>query len=103
MDFNEYQVEAMSFRLPSADNTYALLNLSGEVGELHSLIAKAIRDGAKDDFFENVRKELGDILWCLAAVAHDQGHSLEEIAQANIDKLSSRSKRNQLQGSGDDR
>ncbi len=34
MKMNDYQAEAMSFRLPTADNYYALLNIAGEVGEL---------------------------------------------------------------------
>lgn len=103
MELNDYQDKAMSFRLATANESYALLNLAGEVGELFSLLAKSVRDGEKEDHEEQIKKELGDILWCLAAVAEDNNYSLDQIAQANIDKLSSRSKRNQLQGSGDDR
>jgi len=36
MNFTDYQKEAMSFRLKSADEIYALYNLAGEVGELLS-------------------------------------------------------------------
>ena len=103
MRLNDYQAEAMGFRLPSATPEYALINLSGEVGELHSLIAKAIRDGAKYEFEMNVKKELGDILWCLSAVAADYGWTLEDVAASNINKLESRSQRGVLTGSGDDR
>ena len=103
MKLNDYQAEAMGFRLPSATPDYALFNLSGEVGELHSLIAKAIRDGAKFDFELQVKKELGDILWCLTAVAMDYGYTLEDVAQSNINKLSKRKDVGTLQGSGNDR
>lgn len=104
MRFNDYQNLAMEFRLPSAyDKMYPLLNLSGEVGELHSLIAKAIRDGEKPDHQVNVIKELGDILWMIAAIAEDNGVNLDVVAIANIDKLSSRKARNVLTGSGDNR
>lgn len=103
MKLNDYQAEAMSFRLPSATSDYALFNLSGEVGELHSLIAKAIRDGAKFDFELQVKKELGDVLWCLAAVAADYGYTLEDIALNNIHKLNKRKEQGTIQGSGDDR
>ena len=103
MKLNDYQAEAMSFRLHSATSDYALFNLSGEVGELHSLIAKAIRDGAKFDFELQVKKELGDVLWCLAAVAADYGYTLEDVAQSNINKLSKRKDVGTLQGSGNDR
>lgn len=103
MRLNDYQAEAMGFRLPSATPEYALINLSGEVGELHSLIAKAIRDGAKYEFEMNVKKELGDILWCLSAVAADYGWTLEDVAASNINKLSQRKDNRTIQGSGDDR
>lgn len=103
MKLNDYQAEAMGFRLPSATPDYALFNLSGEVGELHSLIAKAIRDGAKFDFELQVKKELGDILWCLTAVAMDYGYTLEDVAQSNINKLSKRKQEGTITGSGDNR
>ena len=100
---NDYQAKALSFRMESASNLYAILNLSGEVGELHSLMAKAERDGAKMDFEQNVKKELGDILWCLAAVAADYGFTLSDIANSNLVKLESRKQRGVLTGSGDNR
>lgn len=103
MKLNDYQAEAMGFRLPSATPDYALFNLSGEVGELHSLIAKSIRDGAKFDFELQVKKELGDVLWCLAAVAMDYGYTLEDVAQSNINKLSKRKQEGTITGSGDNR
>lgn len=105
MTLNEYQMKAMWYRLPSADADYAMLNLSGEVGELHSLMAKAIRDDVtnKDEFLHNIKKELGDILWHVVAIAEDFDYTLEDIATANIDKLASRKERKVLQGSGDHR
>ena len=99
----KYQDDALHFRLPTASPLYAVLNLAGETGELHSLLAKGIRDGRKDDFNLNVKKELGDILWCLAAVAADHGYSLEEVAMSNIMKLSIRKAQGTLTGSGDNR
>lgn len=101
MELNVYQWDAMKTRLPTADENYALFNLSGEVGELHSLIAKSIRDSKLD--MELVKKELGDILWCLAAVVGDCGFTLEEVARENLTKLQKRQKNNTLQGNGDNR
>ena len=101
MRLNQYQYDAMKTRLKTANANYALYNLSGEVGELHSLIAKHIRDGKLD--LELVKKELGDILWCLAAVVGDYGFTLEEVAQTNLNKLAKRQKNNTLTGSGDNR
>lgn len=102
MNLNQYQREAMSFRLPSANHDYALLGLVGEVGELHSAVAKALRDGKTLDM-TNVGKELGDILWFVAALADDYGFDLEYIAKKNIEKLSARKCKGTIQGSGDDR
>lgn len=93
----------MSFRMESADSLYAIINLGGEVGELYSLIAKAIRDQPKEDYEQNVKKELGDILWHIAAIADDFKLTLEEVAKENINKLASRKERNVISGAGDNR
>lgn len=103
MQLSDYQYQAMTYRLASADAFYALLGLSGEVGELHSLFAKGIRDNEYEVNQDLVKKELGDILWFVAAIATDYGFGLDEIAQVNLDKLSSRKNRNKIQGSGDER
>jgi len=100
---NDYQAAAVSFRMETADERYALDNLVGEVGELFSLLAKARRDGTKFDHDLKFKKELGDILWHVAAIAADKGWTLEHVANSNIHKLSSRKQNNTLQGSGDDR
>ncbi len=99
-----YQARAMEFRLGTADETYALLNLSGEVGELMSTIAKFIRDGGDiEQHHTDVKKELGDILWMVAAVAKDYNLSMSDICKSNILKLESRKSRDTIQGSGNDR
>lgn len=93
----------MSLRLGSATADYALKGLVGEVGELFSLEAKAIRDGYQPGHEKNVKKELGDSLWFIAAIAADNGFTLEEVAEGNLEKLFSRRDRGTLQGSGDNR
>jgi NTP pyrophosphatase (non-canonical NTP hydrolase) len=94
----------MGFRLPSSNSEYALFNLAGEVGELLSKEAKLIRDGGNlGEHREAVKKELGDILWCLTAVATDNGFTLEDVAKGNIAKLTIRTNNNTIKGNGDDR
>ena len=102
--FTQYQSEAMAFRLKTADDIYALLNLAGEVGELLSHEAKGRRDGYNlAEHRENLKKELGDILWMVTAIAEDNALTLEEIALGNIIKLSGRKAQGTISGSGDNR
>lgn len=80
--------------------SYVALGLAGEAGEVANKIKKYIRD---DKFDESVVKEVGDVLWYVARMAQELSISLEEIAQSNAVKLSSRKERGMLQGSGDNR
>ena len=100
--------KAMEYRLDTADARYAEQNLVGEVGELFGHLAKERRDGPytgrkADDHKRLIKKEIGDILWHLQAVAEDNGTTLEECALINLVKLRDRSERGVLQGSGDER
>ena len=52
---------------------------------------------------EDVKKELGDILWFVAGLCSVYGMRLSDIAQMNIDKLESRKQRNTIKGDGDNR
>lgn len=108
MFLNEYQEKAMQTLLPTADNPdYMLFGLVGEVGEIASHVAKDIRDNPEDvnfhEYEEKIKKELGDVLWFVAGVCHVYGWKLEDIANINIYKLTSRQKRGTIKGSGDER
>ena len=124
MTLNEYQEKAMSTCMDSCNNfSYMMLNLVGEVGELSSKVAKMIRKGkfdigeksnlrvnvkamGQDDimaFDHELRLEAGDIAWQLAGLCSVLGWSLEEVCQANLDKLASRKARGVIDGNGDER
>lgn len=105
MKFNEFQDLAMSTRLESANHLYALMGLVGEVGEVYSLLAKGIRDGVEDEeaFNDKVKKELGDVLWFVAAICEDMDYTMDECAEAVVKKLKDRKERGVLGGSGDNR
>lgn len=108
MKINEYQERANATAIyPDAHKIlYPALGLNGEAGEVAEKVKKAIRDN-DGDFSRNkkdeIAKELGDVLWYVAAMARDIGYSLESIAKMNINKLESRKVRGVLGGSGDNR
>jgi len=113
MDFNEYQKRAVSTAVYPNVNTgtleaimYCALGLCGEAGEIAEKVKKLYRDsGGKitEEFKAALLKELGDPLWYIAAMGNEVGFDLQQIAQTNVDKLSSRKERGVLGGSGDNR
>lgn len=109
MDFDEYQKKSRRTAIypDLGDNyIYPVLGLVGEAGEVAEKIKKIIRDseGKIDDKKkEDIKKELGDVLWYLSQLSTELGLSLGEIADLNIDKLKRRDVKGTLHGSGDDR
>lgn len=104
MTFNEYQAFVNTTALyPDRGNTliYPALGLCGEAGEVAEKIKKFIRDGSLDRVA--VARELGDVLWYVAALSTELGYELADIAELNREKLLSRKVRGTLQGSGDNR
>ncbi len=113
MNLKEYQKRVEEFAVyPDSGKgsiqavTYTALGLNGEAGEFAEVLKKVMRDSygnidskAKQAF----AKELGDVFWYLARCAAELGFDLENIASANIEKLTSRKERGVLKGNGDDR
>ena len=65
------------------------LGVAGEAGEVADLIKKHLGHGHALDR-DKLRKELGDVLWYVAGIAHLHGMPLSEVATANIVKLQAR-------------
>ncbi len=65
------------------------LGIAGEAGEVADYLKKVLFHGHQLDR-ERLVKELGDVLWYLAAIASEIGVPLSEVAAANIDKLAKR-------------
>lgn len=107
--FDEYTESVLPLaRYPNVGKnlTYPVLGLCGEAGEVAEKVKKQIRDreGVIDaKFIEDVIKELGDVLWYVAAVASEVGVTLEGVAKMNMVKLHDRAARGKLQGNGDSR
>jgi NTP pyrophosphatase (non-canonical NTP hydrolase) len=108
MELTEYQlISRRTAAYPrEAWLAYPALGLAGEAGEVAEHVKKCIRDDAgaiSDTRRAAVAMELGDVLWYVAQLATELELDLDTIAQANLDKLSSRQQRGTLSGSGDDR
>jgi NTP pyrophosphatase (non-canonical NTP hydrolase) len=90
MTLEEYQ--ALAMRTHNASDgvlaNYAL-GLGGEVGEVLEPIKKHLFHGRPLDR-AHVAKELGDVLWYVAALAHVLDLSIGDVAEANIAKLRER-------------
>ena len=93
MTINEYQKLAMTTLNPALSEKDVLINgvmgLCGESGEAIDIVKKHLAQGHELDK-EKLAKELGDICWYLAETATALGLSLEDIMEANIEKLRKR-------------
>lgn len=68
-----------------------LLGLAGEAGSVVSAYKKGLRDApAKRLTKAELREELGDLLWYMAAVARQWDLDLEDIAAASLAKITDR-------------
>ncbi len=115
---NEYQKMALETAVYPKEYKviYPALGLNGEAGEVADKAKKILRGDSgiivKDasgaivlpnEKREDIVKEVGDVLWYVATIAHDLGYTLEEVAKINYEKLKSRQERGKLNGSGDNR
>lgn len=93
MKINEYQELAMKTLNPELSKRDVLINsvmgLCGESGEAIDIVKKWMAQGHELDK-AHLAKELGDIAWYLAEAATALDLQLEEILQANIEKLRKR-------------
>ena len=92
MNMNEYQWLASRTinpnLYPEQQAHHALHGMVGEIGEIHSLYQKTYQGHDIDKM--HLKKELGDLLWFIAEYATAMGWELNDVAQANIDKLRAR-------------
>lgn len=110
MNFNDYQKQTLTTAIHHKDElmdkTIWVLGIAGEAGEIVEKWKKivAYRDGEiNDEDIQEIKKELGDVLWYIALLADSLGISLEDVAKLNLEKLASRKARGTQKGSGDNR
>ena len=93
MTINEYQALAMTTLNPELSRKDVLINsvmgLCGESGEAIDVVKKWLAQGHELDR-DHLVKELGDIAWYLAEAATALDLPLEDILEANINKLKTR-------------
>jgi len=114
MNFDDYQKTVAQFdvfagSVPKVDEVGFMAKVAGlceEAGEVAGKFKRIYREGKgnlrKGDK-ELVVKELGDVLWYTATIARYLGVDLSMVAEENVAKLSSRMKRGEIGGAGDDR
>jgi NTP pyrophosphatase (non-canonical NTP hydrolase) len=109
MDFSDYQTKSRKTAVyPPIGHPviYPTLGLANEAGEVAGKVKKIFRDKAGligPAEREALKSELGDVLWYLAQVCTELELSLNEVAEANIEKLYSRLERGRIGGEGDNR
>jgi NTP pyrophosphatase (non-canonical NTP hydrolase) len=67
----------------------ALIGLTGEIGEMADPVKKHLWHGHDLDM-DNLRKEVGDVMWYLATLCNALDISLEQAVAGNIEKLQKR-------------
>ena len=88
---------------PSVD-TYCVLGLLGEAGELADKIKKIFRDQGgvvRPEDRAAIMLELGDILWYWSQIATGFNLTEDEIKAANMTKILDRQRRGVIGGNGD--
>lgn len=128
MKLNEYQEQAMNSAILQDIETNVShfgFGLCAEAGEVATIFQKYFRGDPRyndpnvwhdmdsalwkdwDSFTaesrDMLKKELGDVLWHIAALADSFGLTLEDVARVNLEKLAKRRTEGTIKGDGDNR
>lgn len=106
MDLRTYQRFAEEYMVypRRLQYEYPVLGLVGEAGEIANKVKKISRDELDPESLkDDIKAELGDVLWYLAAVATEFDIDLDEVGRNNLAKLANRKARDVIRGSGDNR
>ncbi len=91
MEFKDYQHKS-SFFTKQGTNERDLMSvficgLVGEAGSVASCYKKSIRDGKYQSYMDEMKEEMGDVLWYLSALSTSLGINLNDIAVSNLSKI----------------
>lgn len=112
--FSEYEAAALataSYPKIGFNLLYPALGLVGEAGEAADKIKKFYRNSwglmagvsMTVDQRRELAKEIGDVLWYIAALGYELGIPMGEMARMNIEKLTDRRNRGVINSEGDNR
>ena len=90
MEFSEYVKQAIKTNKTREGEALqiSLYGIAGEAGSVVSEAKKWFREGMRSPGLkENIREELGDLLWYIAFVSHQLDIDLDEAAEANLKKI----------------
>lgn len=109
LNFDDYQRKAKTtatYPKRGKNFIYPAIGLMGEAGEIANKVQKIIRDDnykLKKEKVEEIKGELGDVLWYVAILADELKLKLSDIVTFNIQKLAKRKTEGKIHGSGDNR
>lgn len=92
-DIGRQLTNSFSYLSDSEKKEMCRCGLTGEVGETMEIFKGRVRKYPKDlarCTDDDLKSELGDVLWYLTALCELYGTSLDEIYQLNCDKLDRR-------------
>lgn len=92
MTFKEYQALARRTQRtdlkPGEKLAHAVCGIASEAGEIAGIYQKSMQGHAVD--LNELKKEIGDVLWMLAELCDVYGFDMDEVAEENIEKLKKR-------------
>jgi NTP pyrophosphatase (non-canonical NTP hydrolase) len=113
MTFDDYSAmvrETRDYPELGENLIYPALGLAGEAGEVAEKVKKLWRNlGQRSgkqisaDDRASLVKELGDVLWYVAAMSEELNVKLEHVAEENSRKLLDRKQRGVIKSAGDSR
>ena len=97
MNFDDYQKKAKKTiqsygKSKEMDEIIPFLGIIGETGSVISELKKMLRDGrgGYNNFENQLKEELGDVLWYISTIASQNNLALDEIAIHNLEKIKDR-------------
>ena len=90
--FQEFVNNTYNYDFGETNLLYLSNGLGGEVGEVQNEVKKLYRAKYKKNTEEelnrkdNIKKELGDVLWYIFAISNELDISIDDIINSNIEK-----------------